>query len=526
MKISFKLFVVALAAIISVSCVGNGANSASTSNGGGVSGEAKYIFYFIGDGMAAPQVRLAEAALTSPEFQKNYAKQTNSSTLIEQLNIESLSITGLATSNAQNRYITDSAAAGTALATGSKTNVGMISESAEGQPLKTIAEMARDKGMKVGIVSSVSIDHATPACFYAHIPSRNNYHVISDQLLTSGFDYFGGGMVKLDKRASAEGTDKATAYATYKKRAEESGFKLVTTKSEFDRVGKGESKSVIATLDMLANEQYTGDGSALPYTIDLSKQSSEDNKISLAQFTQKGIELMEGEDGFFMMVEGGKIDWTCHANDAAACAYEVVAFDEAIGVALDFAAKHPTQTLIVVTGDHDCGGLAIGFAGTGYESAFNILANPRTSYAEFTGGAVQRITAGEPFEKLLAYACEQFGFTDNIKDGSDGIIQSTMELSNIEVSMLKDAYQKSQNKINGVKFTHDDLYFAAYGGYDPFTTTCTHIINNKSGVEFASFSHTAVPVMVFAQGVNAELFSGYYDNTDIAKRIMMAADLK
>ncbi len=525
MKNSFKLFIIAFAAILSISC-GSGVNSTSTSGGGSVDNEAKYVFYFIGDGMAATQIRLAEAALTSPKFQENYALQTNSSELIESLNISTLQVTGLATSNAQNRYITDSAAAGTALATGSKTNVGVISESADGQKLQTIAEMAKEKGMKVGIVSSVSIDHATPACFYAHNPSRGNYSDISDQLLTSGFDYFGGGSVKWDKRASKEETDKATAYATYKQRAEESGFKFVTTKAEFDMVGKGETSPVIATLDMLANEQYTGDGSALPYTIDLTKQKSDDDRISLAQFTQKGIDLMEGENGFFMMVEGGKIDWTCHANDAAACAYEVVAFDEAVGVALDFAKRYPKETLIVVTGDHDCGGLAIGFAGTGYESAFELLGCSTTSYAEFTGGAIQRMTDGDSFDKLLAYACDQFGFTNNVKDGSDGILSSTMELSDVEVNMLKDAYQKSKNKINNVKFAQKDLYFAAYGGYDPFTTTCTHILNNKSGVEFASYSHTAVPVMVFAQGANENLFNGYYDNTDIAKKIMLAAGLK
>ncbi|MFI3268501.1 MAG: alkaline phosphatase [Rikenellaceae bacterium] len=526
MKSLNKLFAILLIAVMAISCQGNsskgmnaGADNALSEN------EVKYIFYFIGDGMAAPQVRLAEAALTVPSFQENYNKQVGQTRGIEQLNIKTLSVTGLATSNAENRYITDSAAAGTALATGSKTDVGIISEKADGTRLKTIAEMAKEKGLKVGIVSSVSIDHATPACFYAHSPSRNNYADISDQLLTSGFDYFGGGSVKWDKRASREGSDKATAYANYKKKTEDSGFKFVTTKAEFDQLGEGETMPVIATLDMLANEQYTGDGSAMPYTIDLSSQSSDNNRISLAQFTTKGIELLDNEKGFFMMVEGGKIDWACHANDASACAYEVVAFDEAIGEALKFAAKHPKNTLIVVTGDHDCGGLALGFAGTGYESAFELLSKPKMSAMVFEENVVAKMKAGESFDKLLKYACEQYGFTDDVKDSAKNGNSSKSELSNFEVEMLKDAYKKSLNKISNVAFDKDDLYNGAYGGYDPFTTTCSKIINNKAGIDYSSYTHTALPVMVFAQGTNDHIFSGYYDNTDIAKKIIIAAGL-
>lgn len=521
-----RLFAILVLATAMGSCGGNGANASnSEKNSGTATGEAKYIFYFIGDGMAASQVRLAEAALTSAKFAENYAIQTNTTQQKESLFIRELGVTGLATSNASNRYITDSAAAGTALATGSKTNVGVVSKDPDGNDLKTIAERAKEKGMKVGIVSSVSIDHATPACFYAHTMSRGKYAEISTQLLSSGFDYFGGGSVKWNSRATDEGTDLATAYASYKQRAEEAGFKYVTTKAEFDNVGKGETMPVIATLDKLANEQDCSDDSALPYTIDLSKQTKEDNKITLAQFTQKGIELLENEAGFFMMVEGGKIDWTCHANDAASCAYEVVAFDEAIGVALAFAAQHPDETLIVVTGDHDCGGLTIGFAGTGYESAFDLLANSTTSYKLFTSAATAKIAAGEPFDKLLKFACEQFGFINNVTGDKEKQIAQSMELSDIEVKLLKEAYIKSMKKINDIKLDDMDIYNTLYSYYDPFTTTCTNLLNNKAGVDFTSFSHTAVPVMVFADGANAHLFNGYYDNTDIPQKIALAAGL-
>ncbi len=512
-------------AIFALSCQSGASSGSKSGSTESLDGKAKYVFFFIGDGMAASQVRLAEAALTVPKFQQNFSALTSLDKKIEGLNIKEMPITGLATTNAENRYITCSAAAATALATGSKTDIGMISQSPNGEALSTMAEKAKKSGMKVGIVSSVSIDHATPACFYSHSDSRNNYASISDQLLKSGFDYFGGGSVKIDSRANAEGVDKAAAFASYKDQAEQKGYKYVTTRAEFDAVKSGETKPVIATINMLANEQYSGDGFSLPFTIDLAKHKADD-RISLAEFTQKGIDVLENDKGFFMMVEGGKIDWACHANDAATCAYEVVAFDQAVGVALDFAAKHPKETLIVITGDHDCGGLTIGFAGTGYESAFDILSNSNTSYVEFAEAATKMIKSGESFDKLLAYACKEFGFKNDITDGSDGVMTQTEELSDYDVKRLKTAYQKSKDRINNVKTDLNDQYKASYGSYDPFTVTCTHILNNKAGIDFSSYSHTAVPVMVFAKGANERIFGGYYDNTDIAKKIMMAAGIE
>lgn len=522
MKILQRLFVVAAMFIVATSCGAGSSSGSNAKSGARGAGQAKYIFYFIGDGMAAPQVQLAEAALASQKFRDNFLVQTGLEAPEEALNLKRLGIVGLATSSASNRYITDSAAAGTALATGSKTNVGVISQDVEGNTLQTVAEMAKARGMKVGIVSSVSLDHATPACFYAHTASRGSYAEISEQSLSSGFDYFAGGSFKWDKRAAADSTDKATAYAVFCQKASAAGFKSISTKAEFDSIIGLQEGGVIATLGSLGTAgQDTSDGSAMPYTIDLSKQQSEDDKITLAQFTQKGIEVLDNEDGFFMMVEGGKIDWACHANDAATVAYEVVAFDQAIGVAMEFAAKHPDQTLIVVTGDHDCGGLTLGFAGTGYEMTFDILANSSTSSTVFAQQATKKIASGESFDKLLAFACQEFGFTNNVKGDNNNRVERTLELSDYEVKLLRNAYTKSVNKVLDAA----DNYHGDFGGYDPFTTTCTNILNNKSGIDFASYSHTALPVMVFADGADSDIFSGYYDNTDIPKKIMEAAGL-
>ena len=154
---------------------------------------AKYVFYFIGDGLGLTQINSAE----------NYQAALKGEIGVKRLSISKLSTQGYITTYAQNRYITGSAAAATALATGNKTTISTISMDGKHQKnYKTMAEMAKDKGMKVGIISTVDIDHATPACFYAHQPSRNRYFDISLDLINSGFDFFGGGNFRYltDKR--------------------------------------------------------------------------------------------------------------------------------------------------------------------------------------------------------------------------------------------------------------------------------------------------------------------------------------
>ncbi len=495
--------------------------------------KAKYIFFFIGDGMSAAQINLAEACLFYEVFEQRCELQTGTATRasvgIGDLNIRDMPIVGMATTYAANRYITCSAAAATALATGEKGNIDYVSVSADDSstPLKTVAEMAKDSGMKVGIVSSVSIDHATPACFYAHTVNRGNYQDIGYQLLDTGFDYFGGGSVKWDTHTGIS-SDKAAAYSAYKTLAETKGFKYVTNTEAFNALVGAQNQPVIATLQMLAEEQNTSDGSALPYSIDFNSDilSNDNNRLTLADFTAKGAEIMENEDGFFMMVESGKIDWACHANDAVTIAYEMVAFDNAIGKAIEFYNKYPEETLIVITGDHDTGGLALGFAGTSYDSAFELLIGQTVSYQEFAITANEKIDAGASFNDIMGYVAESFGLVNNVTNGSDSSYSAgSNELSNYEMTLLESAYEQSKSGTIVDNVGYDDVYtyLMTFGGYDPLTTTCINILNNKAGLEFSTYAHTAVPVPVFAMGAGEELFSGYYENSDIPKKIMEAA---
>ena len=286
-------------------------------------GAPKYIFYFIGDGMANVQIHAAEAYLAALQGKDEVAGSQKAKLLA----MSHFPVQGLSTTFANNRLITGSAAAGTALACGMKTNIGVISMNPNAtRPYTTVAELAKAKGMKVGIVSSVSIDHATPAVFYAHQPSRSNYHEIAMALANSDFDYFAGGGFHDDETGTGNAIETAQA----------NGFTYVKTREALAAVKPG--NRVIATDNFLMG------GSALVYELDRLNAPETLPLMSLAEFTSEGIRLLDNDNGFFMMVEGGKIDWACHANDARAAIDDTIAFDNAIREALNFYMLHPDDT--------------------------------------------------------------------------------------------------------------------------------------------------------------------------------------
>lgn len=292
--------------------------------------EPRYMLLFIGDGMGPAQREAAEA-FAGRELVMNH-----------------LPVRGSTTTFASNQTITDSAAAATAMACGQKTANGVLGQTPEGTNLQTIAEQAAERGMRVGIVSSVSLDHATPAGFYAHVPSRDRYYEIGLQLAASGFDYFaGGGLVDpLGIKAVAKGYV-PTATVAVVTAITNAGYTVVSKREDFEALVPGSGK-VLAVHPRL-------DGAAMPYAAD-----RQEGEPTLAEFTRKGIELLDNERGFFLMVEGGKIDWASHANDSARLLPEVVAFDAAVQAGVAFAEAHPYETLLIVTADHETGGLMIG----------------------------------------------------------------------------------------------------------------------------------------------------------------------
>ncbi|MCF8044864.1 MAG: alkaline phosphatase [Desulfarculaceae bacterium] len=442
----------------------------------------KYVFLFIGDGMGIPQRSAAN------EFAG------------KKLLVDTFPYQGITTTHAADRFITGSAAAGTAMASGLKTNIGVVGMGPALKPVKTLGEMARDTGMKVGIVSSVSIDHATPATFYAHVPKRGQYYDIDVALAESGFDYFGGGTIKDPENERGNASEfKGNAWDLIK----ENGYKVVKSRRGFENLSKKDGK-IFATNEWIQNS------GALPYQMDTTG-----NDISLSEFTEKGIEVLDNDNGFFMMVEGGKIDWACHANDATAAIKDTIEFNRAVGKAYDFYKNHPDETLIVVTGDHECGGMTLGFAGTKYQTYFEVLNGQKTSFREFTNKIVSSFKEKEvtpSFEDMKPHITDYFGL--KFKGEAD----DPMVLANHEITRIIEAYQRSMNK-EEVK-SGDPRTYVMYGGYDPLSVTLTHVLNQKGGIAWTSYKHTGVPVTTSAVGIEGEKFQGMYDNTDIALKIM------
>jgi alkaline phosphatase len=444
------------------------------------SGQAKYVFLFIGDGMGNPQ--------------RSAAQEYTGRTLL----MNTFPAQGVTTTHAADRFITGSAAAGTAMACGQKTNIGFVGMDPRQQEVMSVAELAKEQGKKVGIISSVSIDHATPAAFYAHVPSRGQYYDIAVALAESGFDYFaGGGLKDLDNTADNAMEYKGNALDLIR----DNGYTVVTNKREFEKLQPGAGK-------VLAINSWLQDGKALPYSIDQRKQD-----ISLAEFTTKGIELLDNQEGFFLMVEGGKIDWACHANDGVAAIHDTLAFERALQKAYDFYAQHPEETLILATGDHECGGLTLGFAGTKYATHFDVLSKQRVSFQKFTQEIIPEFREqGQGFAHIKPVITELFGLK------FQGDPQEHMVLKRHEAEKITKAFHRSMS--GDQERSENEETYLLYGGYDPLAVTLTHILNQKAGLAWTSYKHTGVPVTTSAVGVGAERFNGAYDNTDIGLRVM------
>ncbi|MDR2094881.1 MAG: alkaline phosphatase [Treponema sp.] len=453
------------------------------------SGQAKYVFLFIGDGMAMAQISSTEVYTTA---------RSSKDIGITKLGFTRFPVSGLTTTYDAGTFITDSASAITAIATGNKTLSGVLNmDPAKKQRFKTIAEYAHEAGMKVGVVSSVTLDHATPAGFFAKVPSRSNYYDIAVQMVKSGFEYFAGGGL-------LQPTGKNKDQIDVIRMAKEEGYTYVNSREDFNALkpGAGKVLAVNATLQ---------DSGSMPYELD--RKSGD---LSLADYTRKGIELLEDNPrGFFMSVEGGKIDWACHANDAGAAIHDVIAFDNAVKEALDFAQAHPEETLIIVTGDHETGGMTIGFAGTQYSTFFDKVALQKKSFIAFNN------------EVLIPYKKN----TPRVQAKPADLIPAIRDAFGLDYNSLSD-FQKEQLEFAFRRSMGDEIerpvaedQYLLYGGYEPLTVKITQIMNQTAGIGWTSYAHTGVPVSTFAAGVHQELFSGYYDNTDIFRKLISAMNL-
>lgn len=348
--------------------------------------KVKKVIYLIADGMS-------DGILTAAKYYNDIQDGTLGNDKLAMDDIRS----GFVKTAWANGPITDSAPAGTALSSGYKANPGVVGLNTEGQPKATILEAAELNGLATGIIATSEITHATPAAFSSHVESRQDYNSIMKQQVYKDMEVvLGGGSVFFEATGGGKRDDGKDLTEDIKAL----GYDYVTNKSEMNESDSDKLWGLFAERD-------------LAYDFDRVAEGNEEEP-SLAEMTEKAIEVLEkDEEGFFLMVEGSKIDWAAHANDPAGTIGDILAFDDAIKVALDYA-KENQDTIVVVTTDHANSGFSIGNESTtsGYddltfEESIMQIKDFKLSAEKFTA-----LVEGKSDEEVKALIKEYYGYSD------------------------------------------------------------------------------------------------------------------
>lgn len=440
--------------------------------------QAKYVFFFIGDGMGPNQVLTAEMYQAAVKGQNGRVP----------LCMSQFPYSGQAATFSASDGITDSAAAGTCLASGKKTNNGMIGQTPDGVPAISVASQLKEEGWGIGIMSSVPIDHATPASHYAHAEKRSNYYLIGTHLTESNFDFFGGG--GFQRPNDKHNPSAPNLYDL----ARQAGYTLVGSHADAKKHLQADKLLLVPQTDI---DHPNRGAEALPYAID-----QQEGDLNLAQIVDVAIQHLSKHDSFFMMAEGGKIDYAGHGNDGATNIHEVIDFDQAIQVAYRFYEQHPDETLIVVTADHETGGMALGNN--------QPLRLERLAYQQ---------CSSDTLSARLTTLCQQYADQLTWKQVKAFLADNTglfdkLSVSAEEEAALQTAYENMMRQQESLKTLYADI--------NALAAKAKELVNHKAGLGWTTHSHTATAVPVFAVGVGAERFTGWMDNSDIAPRIYQA----
>ena len=450
-------------------------------------GKAKYVFYFIGDGMGVNQVNAAETYLGALQGRIG----------IQPLCFPSFPYSAFVNTQSATNGVTDSAAGGTALACGQKTKngtLGMLKDLTTS--VSSIADWARNSGAAVGITTSVAIDHATPAAFYAHVKERHEQYTIGKQLVESANDFYAGSDFTIP--TDPEYPNGNTLY----EEANSKGFTIARGYADYQNKAANAKKMIL----LQSEEASKADRYSIPYALD-----RKDGDLTLTDITRAGIDFLmkkQGEkNGFFMMIEGGKIDWACHANDLAFIP-ELIDMDNAVKVAYDFYKQHPDETLIIVTADHETGGIVLS-RGL-YEINLAAVGNQRITI-EKLGKELHKMhdVKGDKlvWDDVKTFLAENFGFWDKIS------------LTDEQTQRLVSSFKKIMDGTSKDQRT-------LYQNDDELAVTVRSIMSECAQVGWHVTSHSNGYVPCFAIGVGAEQIHGRIDNTEIPKIVAKAAGWK
>jgi len=421
------------------------------------------VIFMIPDGFGPASITMA----------RDYLRWRDGTT---ELPYDSLHVGSARTFSSDSR-ITDSAAGGTALATGTKTYNGAISVDTTKRPVGTLLEGADRRGMATGIVVTSRLTHATPAVFSAHVPDRGQENKIAVQQLNQDIDVLLGGGRRHFLPESASDSERNDERNLLNE-AEQDGYQVVETADGLAQTSDGPLLGVFSDGHMA-------------YEIDRPA-----SQPSLAQMTQSAIDVLsDHEDGYFLMVEGSRIDHAGHSNDAAAHLHDILAFNDAVETALD--AAQNSNTLVVVVSDHETGGLTLGRNRNG-----------------------EGIYSWHP-DELADVAASSAAIADSIR---------SIRQSGAAPDVVQQRIEDTVARLTGVSDPTDERVRRLTTIEGPYALgeAVSPVVNHKALVGWTSHAHTSVDVSLYAYGPGANRFVGNHDNTAIARLLadLMDVDLR
>jgi len=429
----------------------------------------KYIFFFLADG----------AGITHMEITRQYNRVVHNEGLIIADRIMKEGTLGLLTTDAADSLSTDSAAAATALASGCKAKLGVLGMCADGSVPKTAMEIAKENGMRVGLVTNAAVYDASPAAFVSHVPNRRNYPAILNRYLELEPDVlFGGGKEQFlpKSQPGSRRSDETDLIAAFTKK----GYLQVSNTQELEQAQRGKVLGLFSSGDM-------------SFEIDRNKQS----EPSVYDMTQAVIRLLHNGNshGFFVFIENENVDTASHQSDIASMIRDYREFDRAVGLAYEFYKKYPRETLILVTSDHETGGL-------GFTLALKDLSSAR--------GSNQVAATIDDLKKLDAIPI-------SLKKASTilGPNPTGEAIDNLMKEYFKGFTLATDYKEAIIK--HQPISRSIF--IDPTINALGMMVANNTQAYWLTTAHTNQPVFVAALGAGAEKFRGYQDNADFGKNL-------
>jgi alkaline phosphatase len=465
--------------------------------------EPKNVVLLIGDGMGPEAVGLA---IYYNRFMNGMEKRLNLERLMAAGN------TGYCLTYQYGTVVTDSASAATALASGVKTRDAIIGKDHDGRPMKSVVDIARQLGKSTGVISNTRLTHATPAAFYANIIHRDMENEIAAQLVERGdlaVAFSGGAQhfipvgTKVEDHPSLKGIDPKAGWGASRRKdsrdligeATNKGYAVVANDKELSALDAQQTGKVLGLFS----------ASGFPSAIDRQPHHLI-GVPTLSELTAKALDILKkNPQGFFLMVEGGQVDWVEHGNDVASVLHEMLEFDQAIGLAMAFAEQNP-DTLIIVTADHDTGGLGIAYNNVHPPAPVKLPTGEtwRTKY-NFAEKVIFEKMAKQKksFQKM---AIDSKGNPAALKKEVEENSAFTITEEQAAALFAKDAKPRE----------YSEFYSEGAGNPSPLMG---RLFGKEMNTAWAVGTHTHTPVMIFANGPMAEKFRGLIDNVEVPQII-------